>query len=206
MGAGGEQKKQQDGLTEDMHEFPPSMHSFSKNYSPNGFGDITKRVDRSSADGFFVSFQQFQQLKTNPHPLPCWHILSTPKRHKNRSSSPHLPRLWNDKHSSTHLSAILPTKSMQFSCTFSCLFFRMGVSRGSRSLIGGVILCIPANTNVNLNQSPFPARENASIMVNNCWTIRIALTDYINNSFECSQDAAQHFGVFLSQVLIQHHS
>mmetsp|Transcript_13784 Transcript_13784/g.23680 ORF Transcript_13784/g.23680 Transcript_13784/m.23680 type:complete len:262 (+) Transcript_13784:967-1752(+) len=40
-------------------------------------------------------------------------------------------------------SAIRPTRSMQFSCTFSCLFFRMGVSRGSRSLMGGVILLMP---------------------------------------------------------------
>ena len=41
------------------------------------------------------------------------------------------------------LSAILPTRSIQFSCTFSCLFFRMGVRRGNRSLMGGVILVIP---------------------------------------------------------------
>jgi hypothetical protein len=40
-------------------------------------------------------------------------------------------------------SAMRPTRSMQFSCTFSCRFFRMGVSRGSRSLIGGVILVMP---------------------------------------------------------------
>jgi len=32
---------------------------------------------------------------------------------------------------------------MQFSRTFSCRFFRMGVSRGSRSLIGGVIFVMP---------------------------------------------------------------
>ena len=29
--------------------------------------------------------------------------------------------------------------TMQFSWTFSCLFFRMGVRRGSSSLMGGVI-------------------------------------------------------------------
>lgn len=40
-------------------------------------------------------------------------------------------------------SAMRPTRSMQFSCTFSCLFFRIGVSRGSRSLMGGVIFGIP---------------------------------------------------------------
>mmetsp|Transcript_21443 Transcript_21443/g.47644 ORF Transcript_21443/g.47644 Transcript_21443/m.47644 type:complete len:231 (+) Transcript_21443:546-1238(+) len=44
---------------------------------------------------------------------------------------------------SAPLSAMRPTRSMQFSCTFSCLFFRMGVSRGSRSLMGGVILVMP---------------------------------------------------------------
>lgn len=32
---------------------------------------------------------------------------------------------------------------MQFSWTFSCLFFKMGVRRGSRSLMGGVIFVIP---------------------------------------------------------------
>lgn len=120
-GLGGEKRKQ-DGLRGDRKEFPPSIHSFSKrfrkncsgniwqesflnytscqqNYLPNGFGDITKSVDRSSADGFFVSFQQFQQLKTNPHPLPCGHILSTPeKAHTSRSSSLHMPIHWNDKH------------------------------------------------------------------------------------------------------------
>ncbi len=35
------------------------------------------------------------------------------------------------------------SRSMQFSRTFSCRFFRMGVSRGSRSLIGGVIFVMP---------------------------------------------------------------
>ena len=44
---------------------------------------------------------------------------------------------------SAPLSAILPTKSIQFSYTFSYLFFRIGVNLGSRSLIGGVILFIP---------------------------------------------------------------
>mmetsp|Transcript_57122 Transcript_57122/g.129416 ORF Transcript_57122/g.129416 Transcript_57122/m.129416 type:complete len:231 (+) Transcript_57122:614-1306(+) len=40
-------------------------------------------------------------------------------------------------------SAMRPTKSMQFSCTFSCRFFRMGVRRGRRSLMGGCILDMP---------------------------------------------------------------
>mmetsp|Transcript_15794 Transcript_15794/g.40406 ORF Transcript_15794/g.40406 Transcript_15794/m.40406 type:complete len:262 (-) Transcript_15794:1009-1794(-) len=40
-------------------------------------------------------------------------------------------------------SAMRPTRSMQFSCTFSCRFFRMGVRRGSRSLIGGVMRVMP---------------------------------------------------------------
>mmetsp|Transcript_28314 Transcript_28314/g.85363 ORF Transcript_28314/g.85363 Transcript_28314/m.85363 type:complete len:245 (-) Transcript_28314:2397-3131(-) len=44
---------------------------------------------------------------------------------------------------SAPLSAMRPTRSMQFSCTFSCLFLRIGVSRGKRSLIGGVILVMP---------------------------------------------------------------
>lgn len=54
--------------------------------------------------------------------------------------------------SHTYLSAILPTRSIQFSCTFSCLFFKIGVRRGSRSLIGGVILCMPMNDRTD-NQS-----------------------------------------------------
>ena len=45
--------------------------------------------------------------------------------------------------SSAPLSAILPTSSIQFYCTFSFLFLRMGVRLGSKSLIGGVILAIP---------------------------------------------------------------
>mmetsp|Transcript_31797 Transcript_31797/g.53131 ORF Transcript_31797/g.53131 Transcript_31797/m.53131 type:complete len:255 (-) Transcript_31797:1482-2246(-) len=44
---------------------------------------------------------------------------------------------------SAPLSAIRPTKSMQFSCTFSCLFRKIGVSLGNRSRIGGVIFVIP---------------------------------------------------------------
>mmetsp|Transcript_18087 Transcript_18087/g.68580 ORF Transcript_18087/g.68580 Transcript_18087/m.68580 type:complete len:260 (-) Transcript_18087:1350-2129(-) len=40
-------------------------------------------------------------------------------------------------------SAIRPTRSMQFSCTFSWRFLRIGVSRGSSSRIGGVIWFIP---------------------------------------------------------------
>ena len=38
-------------------------------------------------------------------------------------------------------SAMRPTRSMQFSCTFSCRFLRMGVRRGRRSLMGGFISC-----------------------------------------------------------------
>mmetsp|Transcript_21279 Transcript_21279/g.52408 ORF Transcript_21279/g.52408 Transcript_21279/m.52408 type:complete len:228 (-) Transcript_21279:2045-2728(-) len=48
-------------------------------------------------------------------------------------------------------SAIRPTRSMQFSCTFSCLFLRMGVRRGSRSLIGGVILDMPTTLTMPLS-------------------------------------------------------
>ncbi|PON95286.1 hypothetical protein TorRG33x02_088080, partial [Trema orientale] len=40
-------------------------------------------------------------------------------------------------------SAIRPTRSIQFSWTFSCLFFKIGVNLGSKSLIGGVIFVIP---------------------------------------------------------------
>mmetsp|Transcript_4990 Transcript_4990/g.14984 ORF Transcript_4990/g.14984 Transcript_4990/m.14984 type:complete len:206 (+) Transcript_4990:819-1436(+) len=47
-------------------------------------------------------------------------------------------------------SAMRPTRSMQFSCTFSCLFFRMGVSRGSRSWTGGVIFAIPITLTMDL--------------------------------------------------------
>mmetsp|Transcript_86974 Transcript_86974/g.243812 ORF Transcript_86974/g.243812 Transcript_86974/m.243812 type:complete len:245 (+) Transcript_86974:819-1553(+) len=45
--------------------------------------------------------------------------------------------------SSAPRSAIRPTRSMQFSWTFSWRFFKIGVKRGSRSLIGGVIFVIP---------------------------------------------------------------
>lgn len=47
------------------------------------------------------------------------------------------------------LSAILPTNSIQFYCTFSFLFFRMGVSRGNKSLIGGVILAMPTSITIS---------------------------------------------------------
>mmetsp|Transcript_1821 Transcript_1821/g.4051 ORF Transcript_1821/g.4051 Transcript_1821/m.4051 type:complete len:231 (+) Transcript_1821:615-1307(+) len=40
-------------------------------------------------------------------------------------------------------SAMRPTRSMQFSWTFSWRLRRMGVRRGSRSLMGGVILDMP---------------------------------------------------------------
>jgi len=48
------------------------------------------------------------------------------------------------------LSAILPTKSIVFSYTFSCLFLRIGVSLGNRSFIGGVILVIPITLTIAL--------------------------------------------------------
>lgn len=51
----------------------------SLKHSPNSFSDVSKRVDSSSANGFFVSLQQLQQLKTDPHPLPGRHILSSPE-------------------------------------------------------------------------------------------------------------------------------
>lgn len=108
-------EKQRDWLTQDTKK-SPSVHYFSdmfvncfsaniwgesilkcksrpQNYSPNGFCDITKSVDCSSADGFFVSFQKFQQFKTNPHPLPCWHILGTPETHSQLKLSPHAQTL-----------------------------------------------------------------------------------------------------------------
>lgn len=46
---------------------------------PDGFGDVTECIDSGSADGFLVSFEQLEQFKTNSHPLPGRHILSTPK-------------------------------------------------------------------------------------------------------------------------------
>mmetsp|Transcript_36035 Transcript_36035/g.119345 ORF Transcript_36035/g.119345 Transcript_36035/m.119345 type:complete len:237 (+) Transcript_36035:894-1604(+) len=48
-------------------------------------------------------------------------------------------------------SAMRPTRSMQFSCTTSCRFLRMGVRRGSRSLIGGVILVMPITLTIALS-------------------------------------------------------
>mmetsp|Transcript_9270 Transcript_9270/g.33791 ORF Transcript_9270/g.33791 Transcript_9270/m.33791 type:complete len:315 (-) Transcript_9270:1726-2670(-) len=48
-------------------------------------------------------------------------------------------------------SAIRPTRSMQFSCTFSCLFFRIGVSRGRRSFTGGVIFDMPVTLTMDLS-------------------------------------------------------
>ncbi len=49
------------------------------------------------------------------------------------------------------LSAILPTRSIVFSYTFSCLFFKIGVSLGNRSLMGGVILLIPITFTIAFN-------------------------------------------------------
>mmetsp|Transcript_27526 Transcript_27526/g.70083 ORF Transcript_27526/g.70083 Transcript_27526/m.70083 type:complete len:245 (-) Transcript_27526:2397-3131(-) len=48
-------------------------------------------------------------------------------------------------------SAMRPTRSMQFSCTFSCLFFRMGVRRGSSSLMGGVMRVMPITLTMPLS-------------------------------------------------------
>mmetsp|Transcript_31631 Transcript_31631/g.101139 ORF Transcript_31631/g.101139 Transcript_31631/m.101139 type:complete len:237 (+) Transcript_31631:893-1603(+) len=48
-------------------------------------------------------------------------------------------------------SAMRPTRSMQFSCTTSWRFLRMGVRRGSRSLIGGVILVMPITLTIALS-------------------------------------------------------
>jgi hypothetical protein len=46
--------------------------------------------------------------------------------------------------SSIHAKRITElTRSIQFSCTFSCRFLKIGVNRGRRSRIGGVILVIP---------------------------------------------------------------
>lgn len=47
------------------------------------------------------------------------------------------------------LSAILPTNSIQFYCTFSFLFFRIGVNLGNKSLMGGVILVIPTSITIS---------------------------------------------------------
>merc|ERR1719186_1617516 len=44
---------------------------------PNSLGNVAKCVDCCSSDSFLVSFQQLQQLETNPHPLPCTHVLRT---------------------------------------------------------------------------------------------------------------------------------
>mmetsp|Transcript_28362 Transcript_28362/g.66295 ORF Transcript_28362/g.66295 Transcript_28362/m.66295 type:complete len:231 (-) Transcript_28362:1707-2399(-) len=51
---------------------------------------------------------------------------------------------------SAPLSAMRPTRSIQFSCTFSWRLRRMGVRRGSRSLMGGVILLIPTTLTMPL--------------------------------------------------------
>ena len=47
-------------------------------------------------------------------------------------------------------SAIRPTRSIQFSCTFSCRFFRIGVNRGSKSLIGGCMFVMPMTLTMDL--------------------------------------------------------
>mmetsp|Transcript_5044 Transcript_5044/g.16150 ORF Transcript_5044/g.16150 Transcript_5044/m.16150 type:complete len:210 (+) Transcript_5044:523-1152(+) len=46
-------------------------------------------------------------------------------------------------------SAILPTKSTQFSCTFSCLFFKIGVNLGNKSFTGGVIFDMPTTATMD---------------------------------------------------------
>ena len=48
-------------------------------------------------------------------------------------------------------SAILPTRSIQFSYTFSCLFLRIGVNLGNKSLMGGLILFIPITLTIAFN-------------------------------------------------------
>lgn len=80
--------------------------------------------------------ETWQDMKTNTQMLHL--MLSFSFYHKNcPNKGSHF------YHLSLYLSAMRPTRSIQFSCTFSCLFFRIGVRRGRRSLIGGVILCIP---------------------------------------------------------------
>mmetsp|Transcript_43295 Transcript_43295/g.113772 ORF Transcript_43295/g.113772 Transcript_43295/m.113772 type:complete len:330 (-) Transcript_43295:1444-2433(-) len=48
-------------------------------------------------------------------------------------------------------SAMRPTRSMQFSCTTSCRFLRIGERRGSRSLMGGVIFAMPITLTIALS-------------------------------------------------------
>mmetsp|Transcript_33482 Transcript_33482/g.84349 ORF Transcript_33482/g.84349 Transcript_33482/m.84349 type:complete len:296 (-) Transcript_33482:1860-2747(-) len=48
-------------------------------------------------------------------------------------------------------SAMRPTRSMQFSCTFSWRFLRMGVRRGSRSFTGGVMRLMPITFTMDLS-------------------------------------------------------
>ena len=64
----------------------------------------------------------------------------------NSNKSKHILIHYLGETSSAPLSAIRPTSYMQFSWTFSFLFFRMGVKRGSNSLMGGFIFVIPTST------------------------------------------------------------
>ena len=52
-----------------------SAHKHTHTRSPNGLGDVTKGVDRGSADGLLVGLEQLQQLKADPHPLPGRYVL-----------------------------------------------------------------------------------------------------------------------------------
>ncbi len=79
------------------------------------------------------------------------HILRTPARNDDVFKEA-LSKYFNVNSSNsagncrTDLSAILPTRSMQFSLHLLMSVLQDGVKRGgSKSLIGGVILCIPAN-------------------------------------------------------------
>ena len=67
------------------------------------------------------------------------------------SKSKHILIHYLGETSSAPLSAILPTSSIQFSWTFSFLFFNIGVNLGNRSFIGGVILAIPISITILFN-------------------------------------------------------
>lgn len=86
------------------------------------------------------------------------------------------------------LSAILPTSYMQFYCTFSFLFFNIGVSLGRRSLIGGVILAIPTSTTIYFNAPRILPKLQDIILLNINSNLDQAFpTLFINHKSSCNE-------------------
>lgn len=93
----------------------------------NGLGNVAKGVDGRSADTLLVSLEEVEELKADAHPLAGGDELGTAiglkegrisyKRTKSRIESERSP--------------MRPIRLIDASWTFSCLFRRIGVMRGT---------------------------------------------------------------------------